>query len=151
MEDRVRRSLEGGTTVLVGSVSPHGVPSCCRGIAVVSDDNMATLRVYVPIAVSQDTIANIATTRRVAVSVTHPLDHASVQLKGTTRTARLADASEASFVASRLDEMSHVLDSIGIPRHITRTMTYWPAYAIEFDVEEIYEQTPGPNAGSRLR
>jgi len=151
MEDRVRRSLEGGTTVLVASVSPHGVPSCCRGIAVSSDDHLATLRVYVPIAVSQDTIANIATTRRVAVSVTHPLDHASVQLKGTTRTARLADASEASFVASRLDQMSDVLDSIGIPRHITRTMTYWPAYAIELDVEEIYEQTPGPNAGSRLR
>jgi hypothetical protein len=151
MEPRVQRCLEGGTTVLVGSVNAQGVPACCRGIAIASDDGLATLRVYVPLATSHDTIANIATTKRIAVSATHPPDHASVQIKGVARQTRIADDRERAFVEARLEQTADVLDAIGIPRRITRSVACWPAYAIDLAVEEIYEQTPGPNAGSRLR
>jgi hypothetical protein len=150
-EDRVRRCLEGGTSVLVGSVNRQGMPSCCRGIAVISDDGLATMTVYVPLASSQETIANIATTHRIAVSVTHPVGHTSVQLKGTTGTARLAEDGEAALLRNRVDALADVLDSIGLPRRITQSLAYWPSYAIDVQVEEIYEQTPGPNAGGRLR
>jgi hypothetical protein len=150
-EDRVRRCLEQGTTILVASVNRQGVPSCCRGVALTSNDDLATATVYVPLAASQDTIANVATTHRIAVSITHPVDHSSIQLKGTTATTRLAEDREAGFVRGRLDAMAEVLDSIGLPRRIVHSITCWPSYAIDVRVEEIYDQTPGPNAGSRLR
>jgi hypothetical protein len=44
-----------------------------------------------------------------------------------------------------------VLAQIGIPRRVTRAVTCWPAFAIQMKVEEIYDQTPGPKAGLRMR
>ncbi len=52
---------------------------------------------------------------------------------------------------SRLDGLAEVLDRIGVPRRVTRSFAHWPAFAIEIDVDDVFEQTPGPRAGTRLR
>jgi hypothetical protein len=143
--------LATGTSVFVGTIAATGAPTCCRAIAVRSDDQLATATIYVPIATSRDTLANLATTHRLAVVVTKPVEHMSVQLKGRSSTARLARADEEPFVRTRLDGLADVLDAIGVPRRVTRSFAHWPAFAIEMQVEEIFEQTPGPKAGTRLR
>ncbi len=150
-DQRVRRALEAGTTVLIGSVDERNTPSCCRAIALASEDDLATATVYVPLAVSQQTIQNLATTKRIAVVASHPIDHGSIQLKGTTTEVRLAKDDEAPFVRSRLEGLAEVLHNIGVPRRLVRSAAYWPAFAVTLRVEQIFEQTPGPNAGSRLR
>jgi len=147
---RVRRSLEPGTSVLVGTVDARGVPSCCRGLALVSDDDLATARVYVPIATSQETIANIATTARIAVCMSHPVDHATIQLKGRAVATRLATEAEAARVRGLFKEFGAVLGTIGIPQTVMRTIVDWPAFAIDIEVDAVFEQTPGPKAGVPL-
>jgi hypothetical protein len=149
--ERIRRCLDTGTTVFVGTLDGKGVPSCCRAVAVRSDDELATATVYVPLATSRETIANVATTHRVAIVLTRPIEHAAVQLKGTSTAARLARADEEPFVRSRIDGLADVLHHLGVPRSATRSVAHWPAFAIEMTVDEIYEQTPGPRAGSRLK
>lgn len=144
------RCLERGTSILLAAVDQKGVPSCCRGIAVHSEDGFRTMTVYVPMATSRETIASIAATRRLAVSVTQPLDHHSVQLKGTTTNVRLAQNEEQQLVERRLFEFADVLHEIGLPRRIARTITHWPAFAIEMRVDQVFEQTPGPKAGVPL-
>jgi len=149
-KDRARRCLDGGSSVLVGTVDRHGMPACCRAIALTSSDDLASVTTYVPVATSQTTIANIANSHRMAVVVTHPIDHFSVQLKGVTRAARLAREDEAPLMTERLEQLADVLHSLGIPRHVTRAVGHWPVFAIDMRVEEIYEQTPGPRAGTRI-
>jgi hypothetical protein len=127
------------------------MPSACRGVAVTSRDNLASLTVYVPVATSRETIANIATTGKIAVAVTHIGDHSSVQFKGTTRDVRLAGAAEEKMLIERIEAFADALNTVGLPRRITRNMAHWPAFAIEVEVLETFEQTPGPNAGSALR
>jgi hypothetical protein len=150
-KDRARRCLDGGTSVLVGTVDRHLMPACCRAIALTSADDLASVTTYVPVATSQTTIANIAMSHRMAVVVTHPVDHFSVQLKGITGTVRLARDDEAPLVNERLEQFADVLHSLGVPRRVTRAVTHWPVFAIEMRVEDVYEQTPGPRAGSRLQ
>ena len=150
-DPRVRRCLEEGTSVLVGSVDSQGRPSTCRAIALSSPDDLQTVTVFVPVRTSQETIANVATTHRLAIVATHPVEHLSIQLKGTAGTTRLAREDEAPFVRERLGRFADVLNTIGVPRRITRAVACWPAFAIDMRVEEIYDQTPGPNAGSRVR
>ena len=144
------RCLEPGRSVLLGSVDSKGVPSCCRGIALASRDDFATVVVYVPVATSRDTISNIASTRRLAVATTHPIDHHSIQIKGTTTAVRLAGDDEKDYVERRLLEFADVLADIGLPRKITRAINHWPAFAIEMKVEQIFDQTPGPKAGNPM-
>lgn len=148
---RVHRCLEPGVSVLVGTVDPQGTPACCRAIAIASEDDLHTVTVYVPVATSQQIIQNVAMTRRLAVAATDVIEHCATQLKGTTTEARLARSSEASFIRTRLDQFADVLDRIGVPRRLTRSLAHWPAFAVTIEVEQVFEQTPGPKAGTLLR
>ena len=150
MRDRLAQFIKGNIAVFVGAVDADGVPSCCRGIALDTTDNFESATVYVPVATSQDVVANVATTRRIAVVFVEPLSHSSVQLKGVTRGVRVAPPSDQPLVEGALHRFADVLDTIGLPRRITHSMAHWPAFAIDFSVEEIFDQTPGPKAGSAL-
>lgn len=147
---RIKRSLEPGTSILVGTVDPRGFPACCRGIALTSTDDLTTARVYVPIATSHETIANIATTNRITIVACHPVEHETVQIKGIVTATQLAGEAESPLVRDRLAQFGTALNKIGIPPRVTRTIGCWPAFAIDVRVEDIFEQTPGPNAGVRL-
>jgi hypothetical protein len=150
-DERVRRALEPGRSILVGTVDAANIPSCCRAVALASGDDLATATVYIPIAVCQQTLQNVATTGRIAVVTAHPIDHCSIQLKGTTTDVRLAREDEAAFLRERLEDWAGVLDKIGVPRRLVRSTAGWPAFAVTLRVEQIFEQTPGPRAGGRLR
>ncbi|HKR66982.1 MAG TPA: hypothetical protein VJZ00_24860 [Thermoanaerobaculia bacterium] len=148
--NRLQKCVEKGISIIIGTVDADGVPSTCRAIALNTRDNFDSVTVYVPAATSQETLANVATTRRVAVVCTAPLSHESVQIKGVTRGVRLAPATDQAFVADRLEGFADVLQEIGLPRRVTRSMAHWPAFAIDVSVEEVFEQTPGPKAGTPL-
>ncbi len=149
--DRIQAMLGTGTSIFVGTIGPDMVPLCVRAIAVRADERLGSATVYVPVATSRGTLCNLATTHRIAVVITRPVEHISVQLKGTSRTARLARDDEQAFVRSRLDGLADAVERIGVPRRVTRSFAHWPALAIEMDVEHVFEQTPGPRAGTRLR
>jgi len=150
-ESRQQHCLQPGRAILVGTVDSNGNPSCCRGIALSSDDDLQTLTVYVPVATSQETIRNVALTGRIAVATSNPADNRSMQVKGPTTEARLARDDEREHVRRCFDAFAAVLDRIGVPRRLTHSVAQWPAFAITLRVEEMYEQTPGPQAGTRLR
>jgi predicted RNA-binding Zn ribbon-like protein len=148
---RLRRCLEPGLSILVGTADSAGTPSCCRGIAIQSMDEFETITVFLPVATSHDTIHNVATTKQLAVVATHPRDNFATQFKGTTLDARLAREDESAFVRQRLDALADVLDRIGVPRRLTHRVAHWPAFALTMRVEQVFDQTPGPKAGSRVR
>jgi hypothetical protein len=136
--------------MFIGTVDADGMPSCCRAIALSTKDDFDTVTIYVPAATSQQTMANVATTRRAAIVCVEPLSHDSLQIKGVTRGVRLAPAEEKAFVAERLEDFAGVLDAIGLPKRLTRSVAHWPAFAIDVSVEQVFDQTPGPKAGNPL-
>jgi len=148
---RLRRCLEPGLSILVGTADTAGTPSCCRGIAIQSLDEFETITVFLPVATSHETIHNVATTKQLAVVATHPRDNFATQFKGTALDARLAREDESAFVRQRLDALADVLDRIGVPRRLTHRVAHWPAFALTMRVEQVFDQTPGPKAGSRVR
>lgn len=152
LEERLLRvATDGGTSVLVGSADANAIPACCRGIAVSTGAALTKATVYVPVATSGDVIANAASTKKLAVMITRVVEHVGVQLKGTVETIRLAGDDEAPLVKRRLNEFADILDDIGLPRRIFRSVAHWPAFAIEVTVEEVFDQTPGPRAGEPIR
>jgi hypothetical protein len=148
---RVHRCLEPGLSIIVAAADARGTPSCCRSYAIRSDDDLQTLTVYLPVATSHDAIQCLAVTKRLAVAATQMMESSATQLKGTAIETRLAREEEASFLNERLDAFADKLVALGVPRRLARTAVHWPAFAVTIRVEEIYEQTPGPKAGTRLR
>lgn len=148
--ERLRNCVEGGRAVIVGTVDAAGHPACCRGIAITTKNDFDSIIVYVPVATGQETVANVATTRRVAVAWSHPISHESLQVKGVTRGVRVASPSEQPLVEQRLGDFADILDTLGVPRHLTLSVAHWPAFAIEVSVDQVFDQTPGPHAGAAL-
>jgi hypothetical protein len=152
IDERLKRCLEPGVSLLVGSVDAHGAPLCCRAVALrAGDDNLTTVTAYVPLAISQDTIANLASTHRIAITVTDVVSHGSTQLKGLVTNVRLARDDEAPMVRQQLARFADVVEALGLPKRVMQTISVWPAFAIDVAVEEAYDQTPGPRAGSRVQ
>lgn len=142
--------LEGGVSLIVGTVDAEGVPTCCRAFAITTKDDFETVTVYVPAATGQETMANVATTRRMAISCTKPVSHSSIQIKGITRGVKLASPEDEAFVTQRLHDFADVLDVLGLPRKVTHRMAHWPAFAIDVTIEQLFDQTPGPRAGNPI-
>jgi hypothetical protein len=151
MNERLRKCVEPGVSVIVGSVDAAGNPSCCRAVGLRSDDGLATVTVFVPVVTSSDTMANIAATARLAIVTTHPISHCATQLKGVVERTRPARDDEEPFIVEHFAGFAGVLNTIGYPLRVTRSIAHWPALAVEMRVDEIYEQSPGPKAGTRLR
>ena len=147
----VLRQLEPGTSIVVGTVDPSGWPSCCRGVALVVHPDRDGVTVYLPVATAAETIANIASNGRVAVVSSQPVSHSTVQLKGRARRVRVAVEEEAGVVEAHFERLTDVLGSVGLPRGVSRTTSRWPAFAVEVAVEAIFEQTPGPRAGTLVK
>lgn len=145
------RCLDPGTTIVVGTIDDRGTPDVCRATAVASRDGLATLVVYLPVATSQTMIQNLADTKRLAVTVMDPADNCATQLKGSLVGVRLAGDDEAGFVRDQFGAFTDVLDRLGVPRRLSRSLRYWPAFAVEMQIEQMFEQTPGPQAGTPLR
>jgi hypothetical protein len=151
MNERLQKCVEPGVSVIVGSVDAAGNPACCRAVGLRTTNDLATVTVFVPMATSHETIANVAATRRLAVVTTHPISHCATQLKGTVETTRPAREDEEAFIDQHFSSFGGVLNAIGYPPRLTKSVVQWPAFALEMRVEEIYEQSPGPKAGTRLR
>ncbi len=147
---RLQEWLQGGESIIVGTADADGVPSACRGIAIVAGKDPDTLTLYLPAATAHEALANIATTRRVAFAASHPLSHRTVQVKGVTRGVRLAPPADEEFVRMRWGQLAGVLEEIGLPRGLMQRAAHWPAFAVEMSIEQIFDQTPGPNAGAPL-
>lgn len=138
-------------SILVGAVDASGMPACCRGLAVVADDALSTATVFVPLATSRDIVAAAAATKRIAVVTAHVIDHNAFQLKGRIRALRLATDAEAMTIRANLNAFADLLIHIGMAPRLARSITHEPAFAIDFDIDEVYDQTPGPNAGACAR
>lgn len=148
---RACNATERGRSLLVGTVDSQGTPALCRAVAITSSDSLATATVYVPIATSRDVIANVASTRRIAIVAAYPPDHVSVQLKGTTTGVRLAADHEESMIRDQFGAFVDILHDLGMPHRVVRSLNQWPAFAIDVKIEDVFEQTPGPKAGNPLQ
>jgi hypothetical protein len=145
------RYLGRGMTIVVGTVDAAGWPVTCRAAALVGREDGRGVTVYVPVATSAETVANIATSGRIAIVASCPADHGTIQLKGRSLGVRVAGESEAEVVSAQVELLSDTLERVGLPRRMTRSLASWPAFAVDVEVESVFDQTPGPRAGALVQ
>lgn len=138
-------------SLYAGTVGIDGFPVGCRAVALTARDDLSAITVYVPMATSSDLVAGVAATKRLAVVATYPPDHFAIQLKGTTTAVRLAADDERDLIRDRIEGFAEILHAVGYPLRLVRSVNHWPAFAIDMRVDEVFDQTPGPKAGTPIR
>ena len=151
--DRVIEFIHGPVFMQIGTRDATLRPFHAFVVGARIHDDRQTVTVLVPTARADRVVRDLADNGRVAFTTGH-VSHESYQLKGTYLSTRPANAEDrARQEALRAALLASALEA-GFPESIARPLTqgfaYAPAVAITFRAEEVYQQTPGPDAGTRM-
>jgi hypothetical protein len=115
------------------------------------DSGKKQLTAFIPKQVAERTINNLQSTKKVAITVGEPLSHELYQFKGDYISHADATAEEEILQDQYINTFyEKYLKLFGYPPEIVDSVNYKPSVAVTLQFEEIYVQTPGPNAGSRI-
>ena len=143
--------LESGCGVVVGTVGADGAPHASRGwgITVVSTDP-TEVRLLLD---ADDTVAAyyLAATGNVAVTAGDIHTLQAIQFKGQASPVEPATPDEHVRAERYADEFfDNINDVDGTPLDLLNGLRVENYVACTVAVEELYDQTPGPAAGTRL-
>jgi hypothetical protein len=149
IDEALQEFFQGPVSAILGSVDAMNVPDATRvmGLAATSPRR---LRILVSTG-ARTAHTNAQPGARVAVLVTDITTYRSIQLKGTVVTgARERTAGDMVLVRHHIDTFCEASPQVGLdPATAVRFFTV-DVVAIVLDVDDLYDQTPGPGAGRRI-
>ena len=147
IDEVVKAFLERGCAIIVGTVAPDGLPHAQRawGCTVVGP---ATVRTMVD-ATDAVLRSHLDAGGRIAVTAAHVRTLQSVQLKGTVVAVEEPTPDDLARCEAHNDEVfTDIHETDHFPRELVERMVP-PAYVTAVvEVEELFDQTPGPTAGA---
>ena len=151
--DRVIEMIHGPSYLQFGTRDDTLRPAHTAAVGGMVHDDRRTVTVFVPSERVERIVAHLESNGRVALGIGQA-SHESYQVKGTYLSRRPTDADDvARQEAYRKALLADALNA-GYPEEVARPFTqgfaYAPGVAITFRAEEVFLQTPGPDAGSRL-
>jgi hypothetical protein len=140
--------LEGPNSLVIATQDGNLVPEVTRAVALRCQGSDQVV-VWLPARIATRAVANLKHETRIAVGVSRPSSHKSLQLKG--RVLRVAEAAtEAQANLERAFEaFIQEAGTVGLPARLLHPVVRWPVVEVTVEVMEIYDQTPGPGAGER--
>ena len=148
--DDVKALIEGPSSILVGTRSANLVPSAVRGWGgKVSDDGNAVV-VFMDRPAAASSVSNLHDNGRVAACFTNITNNHSVQLKGRCVEVGDPGAGDWDTIDRQRQGFTDVCGMLGFPAQMIRNMWSTQVVRVRFIVEQVYNQTPGPNAGKSL-
>lgn len=151
IEETLAEFLESGLACAVSTRDASLVPDCVLAAGVRVGRDRKHVTVFLHDAISARSLANLKDNGKIAVTLEHLPDHHAIQLKGTASRvakAREQDVADATrFHAGFMKEIEYV----GVAPRVARRLAFLPCVAVTFRVEAVFEQTPGPQAGARIK
>lgn len=142
--------LESGAGLVVGTVSADGVPRADRAWAasVVDDGNR---RVRFVMSADDSAVIDNLQSGRVSLNGADVSTYQSIQLKGRTMVVEAPTATDLELARRQSENFFEAVHRVdGNPMELLRRMLPHEMVAVEMIVEESFDQTPGPAAGTAL-
>jgi len=145
--------LESGVSIVAASCDAAGRPVVGRALGCEVAGGGTALTLYLAATPNAALLQAVSGTGRIAVVFTQPSNHRSIQVKGEAAVVAPAGAQAQPLLARHVAEFCADLALIGFSEPFTRTfMAHDPGdvVSVSFSPAEIFDQTPGPRAGSPL-
>jgi hypothetical protein len=151
--DRVVEVIHGPAWMYAGSHDERLCPAQTVVIGAIVHSDQETMTFFVPESRSERLLSNLKSNGRVALAVSLPT-HEAYQLKGSYLSSRAADAKDRAVQDIYRAKLITATIQSGYPEQLITWLVlgfvYQPAVAITFRPEEIFLQTPGPQAGKKI-
>lgn len=150
IDEPLRDFLEQGLSVHL-STRDHGLtPVGARALAIRVHDDRVHVTVYLSAIAAARLVEPLEVSRQAAVNLGRPMDDRACQLKGVFVAMRDATDDERTLVDTQWNGFLGQLEMIGIQRATLAGWSIWPAVAVEIRTTALFEQTPGPLAGTPM-
>jgi hypothetical protein len=150
--ERVVEVLRGPAFLHVGTRDADLRPTHAFPLGVVVGDDRVTVTFFINEWRAKRILGDLGNNGRVAFAA-GLLSHEAYQLKGVYLSSRPATDDEIAFQESHRAKLCAEL-SKGLPKEVAEGLFLGlacrPSVAITFRVEEVFVQTPGPGAGSKM-
>lgn len=150
--DRVVEVLHGPAVMLVGTRDAELRPAHTSAVGAVVEADRRTVTFFVAERCSARLLSDLRDNGRVAFSFGW-VSHEAYQLKGTYLSSRVTseeDVARQERYRAKLLVAARQAYPEELARPFALGVAYHPGVAVTFRVEEVYLQTPGPGAGTRL-
>lgn len=151
--DRVVEVLEGPAYLGIGTRDEALRAIHTMGVGAKVHDDRRTVTVFVPAARAERVLRDLSENGRIAVSI-GLASHEAYQLKGIYLSSRPTDETDHARQERYRAALFQSGLEAGYPESLARPFclgfAYGPGVAITFRAEELFLQTPGPGAGTRL-
>ena len=142
--------MRSGVAVVVATTATDGHPAITRGWGPSYDEGSAVFRLAVAAPEGSDTLANLRSTGVIAVTVSEPLTYRTAQFKGSVGAIDVPSEADRAAALEHLGRFVADVVQLGIEDGVDR-MFVGDLCMVSFATDELYDQTPGPDAGKRLR
>ena len=145
--------VRGGVSTIVSSCDAALRPSIMRAMASTISADGQTVTVYLSRKQSRQLLQDIAASGRMAVVFSQPSTDRTLQLKTRQVNSRKATDADQPILKRYLAAMEWELTQVHIPPVFTRVMLDYDLedlVVLEFEFQDAFDQTPGPNAGAPL-
>ena len=141
------RILARHDAIAVGTRDEAMRPACALAVGV-AFPAAGRVTVFVAEAAGERTLADLEANGAIAVVFEEILTHHTVQLKGHVDEIRPAREDERALVERSIGGFFAQVEAVGGAPGIVRRRRRWPCRAVTFTVADVFEQTPGPKAGT---
>jgi hypothetical protein len=142
--------LEEGIAIQIGTRNARLEPNGARVVAVRVEDSGTHIVAFVPDRAAKLVTPDLEDNGQAALVFARPPDERSCQVKGVFERMAVAGAEEEPFVRGQWRRWLERLTTIGLPLSTLEGWDPWPCVAIRLRVTALFNQTPGPNAGTVL-
>jgi hypothetical protein len=150
VDDDVAEFIGGGVAAIVATRDDELRPQIARAWGIHVSADGAELTLCVEAAAGSRTRANLEARHSVAATFSLPTTYRTVQIKGDVVALAEPTAEQLEAVEEHLAAFSRDVEQVGMPADSGWRLIDRRLAAVTVAVRELYDQTPGPNAGAPL-
>jgi hypothetical protein len=151
LDPAVVEFIHGGVAVGVATRDDDLRPEFARGWGPQVSADSRSLRLCVATPEGSRVRANLERNGAVAVGFSPPTIARAVQVKGVATVVGEPEAADLERVERHVRAFVAEAERVGAPAELSRRMFVGTGLvAVQFSIDEVFDQTPGPTAGRRL-
>ncbi len=139
-----------GPATIVSTRDEEMRPALTRGWGLAVDGDADRLSLCVEVPVGSIVRANLEANGEIAVTCSRPTTYRTVQVKGTAEIVGEPDEERLRAVGEQVAAFSAEVAQLGLPADAGEALLAEELLAVTVEPREVFDQTPGPTAGSRL-
>lgn len=152
LEDDVAAFISGHVMMIAATRDAAMRPHIGRGCGADFDPDVGDLTLLASSTQWPDFYANVAGGAPIAMTVCQPDTYKCLQIKGQISCVHAATAGQKARARHYLDSMLAVMAGLGVSRlQLSTVLSDADLVAIRFWPVDLFIQTPGPDAGERMR